>query len=133
MPKINPSTAFSTAASIDPEDILDTLYHASRDGILELEDVPYDGEMVVYYRTHMNKLWGRDDYAVAVCNATTDKIQENAHLADDCKLHSAHIAKLEKIGAPSVVIENERLLLTVLRFINAYTDKVEAANVRGEL
>ncbi len=130
MTKINLSTAFDTTRPIDAIDIYHDMFSETRGGVLCIGDIPYNIDELVSYRCTMTKNWGKEDDAVVFAKITTDDIDKNGLFADECELRSVRLAKLEEIGAPEIVVNNERFFLTVARILNCYAVEVETIDIQ---
>ncbi len=132
MTTLNFSTAFDPTHHIDAIDIYHAMFSASRGGVLCIGDIPYNIDDLVSYRCTMTKVWGKEDDAAANAKITTDDIDKNGLFADECEIRLARVAKLEEIGAPEIVVNNERFFLSVAKILNAYVDEVETLELKED-
>ncbi len=130
MTTLNFSTAFDTTHPIDAIDIYHAMFSASRGGVLCIGDIPYNIDDAVSYRCTMAKAWGKEDDAVVFAKITADNIDKNGLFADECEIRLARVAKLTEIGAPEIVVNNERFFLSVAKILNCYAVEVEAIGVQ---
>ncbi len=130
MTKINISTAFDTTRPIDAIDIYHEMFSASRGGVLCIGDIPCDIDELVSYRCTMTKNWGKEDDAVVFAKISTDNIDKKGLFANECEIRLARVARLTKIGAPEIVVNNERFFLTVARILNCYAVEVETIDIQ---
>ncbi len=125
MTTLNLSSTFNTTHPIDAIDIYHAMFSASHGGMLCIGDIPYNIDDTVSYRCTMTKNWGKEDDAVVFAKITSDSIDKNGLFANECELRLARVAKLEEIGAPEIVVNNERFFLSVSKILNCYADEVE--------